>query len=61
MANHKAAVAEMETANGENHQLDLIPQSKEDGADPVEKDAQLLKKGGQEKPTTSRDVVNGKC
>lgn len=51
----------METTNGESHQLDLIPQSKEDGADPVENDAQLLKKGGQEKPTTSRDVVNGKC
>eukprot|EP00063_Salmo_salar_P051525 XP_014026360.1 PREDICTED: golgin subfamily A member 3-like isoform X1 [Salmo salar] len=49
----------METTNGESHQLDLIPQSKEDGADLVENDAQLLKKGGQEKPTTSRDVVNG--
>ncbi|CAB1319969.1 unnamed protein product [Coregonus sp. 'balchen'] len=58
MVNHKAVVAEMETTNGENLQLDLIPQSKVDGAYPVENDAQLLKKG-LEKPTISRDVVNG--
>ncbi|XP_041757239.1 golgin subfamily A member 3 isoform X2 [Coregonus clupeaformis] len=58
MVNHKAVVAEMETTNGENLQLDMIPQSKVDGAYPVENDAQLLKKG-LEKPTISRDVVNG--
>uniref|UniRef100_A0A674EZX5 Golgin A3 n=1 Tax=Salmo trutta TaxID=8032 RepID=A0A674EZX5_SALTR len=49
----------METTNVEIHQLDLIPQSKEGGADSVVSDAQLLKKGGLNKPAALGDVLNG--
>ncbi|XP_038869458.1 golgin subfamily A member 3-like isoform X2 [Salvelinus namaycush] len=56
MENHNSVIAEMETTNVEIHQLDLIPQSKEGGADSVMSDAQLLKKG---EPTASGDVLNG--
>ncbi|XP_031685719.1 golgin subfamily A member 3 isoform X2 [Oncorhynchus kisutch] len=59
MENHNSVIAEMETTNVEIHQLDLIPQSKDGGADSVVSDAQLLKKGGLDKPTASGDVLNG--
>lgn len=59
MENHNSVIAEMETTNVEIHQLDLIPQSKEGGADSVVSDAQLLKKGGLNKPTALGDVLNG--
>ncbi|KAK6306210.1 hypothetical protein J4Q44_G00231350 [Coregonus suidteri] len=59
MEYHNSVIAEMETTNGEIHQLDLIPQSKEGGADPVVSDSQLLKKGVLDKPTASGDVLNG--
>nr|XP_046207030.1 golgin subfamily A member 3-like isoform X1 [Oncorhynchus gorbuscha]XP_046207031.1 golgin subfamily A member 3-like isoform X1 [Oncorhynchus gorbuscha]XP_046207032.1 golgin subfamily A member 3-like isoform X1 [Oncorhynchus gorbuscha]XP_046207033.1 golgin subfamily A member 3-like isoform X1 [Oncorhynchus gorbuscha] len=59
MENHNSVIAEMETTNVEIHQLDLVPQSKDGGADSVVSDAQLLKKGGLDKPTASGDVLNG--
>ncbi|XP_029534294.1 golgin subfamily A member 3-like isoform X3 [Oncorhynchus nerka] len=58
MENHNSVIAEMETTNVEIHQLDLVPQSKDGGADSVVSDAQLLKKGGLDKPTASGDVLN---